>query len=88
MATTTAPIKISAETDALVGHAAHFLGRAKKDLVETAVVEYIDNHRDEINAAALVALREISGSPSAAVALIAGITPEELDAVGGMPETA
>ena len=86
MSTATSPIKISAETDALVGHAAHFLGRPKKDLVEAAVAEYIDNHRDEINAAALGALSEISGSRSAAVALLAGISPEELDEVGGLPK--
>ena len=36
-------------TDDLVSHAAHFMSRSKKDIVDAAVREYIDAHRDEIN---------------------------------------
>jgi len=44
------PIKVDAQTDELISHAAHFLGRSKKDFVDEAVRAYVDAHRDEINA--------------------------------------
>jgi len=87
MSTATAPIKVSAETDARITQAAHFLGTAKKDLVDIAVEEYIENHREEINAAALSALRALDGSRADRVALLAGLTREELDDVGGVSES-
>ncbi|WP_062521735.1 hypothetical protein [Demequina silvatica] len=86
MSTATAPIKVSAESDTRISHAAHFLGMPKKDLVERAVVEYIENHRDEIDAAVARALRELDGTRADRVALLAGISREELDAVGGLAE--
>lgn len=86
MSTATSPIKVSAEADQLVGHAAHFLGRAKKDVVEAAVIEYIDNHRDEIDAAVLQAVKTLDGSRAARVGLLAGLSAEELADVGGVAE--
>ena len=56
MATATAPIKVDAATDELVSHAAHFMSRSKKDIVDAAVREYIDAHRGEINAGIKAAL--------------------------------
>jgi len=56
MATAVSPIKVDAQTDELISHAAHFLGRSKKDFVDEAVRAYVDAHRDEINAG-------IRGSP-------------------------
>jgi hypothetical protein len=87
MSTATAPIKVSAETDARITQAAHFLGLPKKDLVDAAVEEYIENHRDEINAAALAALKTLDGTRADRVALLAGLTREELDDVGGVAES-
>ena len=86
MSTATSPIKVSVETDKLITHTAHFLGRAKKDLVEIAVAEYIDNHREEINEAALSAMRTLDGSRTARVALLSGLTREEIADVGGVTE--
>jgi len=86
MSTATSPIKVSAETGARITQAAHFLGKAKKDLVDVAVEEYIENHRDEINQAALGALRALDGSRADRVALLAGLTRDELDDVGGVSE--
>ncbi|MEX0913486.1 MAG: hypothetical protein WDZ57_00910 [Demequina sp.] len=86
MTTATTPIKVSAETDTLIGHASHFLGRAKKDLVDQAIVEYIENHRAEIDQAVAQALSELDGTRASRVALMAGISREELDAVGGISE--
>jgi predicted transcriptional regulator len=86
MATAVSPIKIDAETDQLVSHAAHFLCRSKKDVVDAAVREYIDVHRDEINAAVRSALSQLDGTRAGRVALLAGMTKEELAEYGGIDE--
>jgi hypothetical protein len=86
MAAAVSPIKIDAETDQLVSHASHFLGQSKKSVVDAAVRLYIDQHRDEINAAVRAAMRQLDGSTAASVALITGLTKDELDEIGGVPE--
>lgn len=84
MATATAPIKVDAATDQLISNAAHFLQRSKKDIVDEAVREYIDTHREEIQRSALEALRSLDGSNASAVKLITGATDEEIDRFGGL----
>ena len=86
MATTIAPIKVSSATDELISHAAHFLCLSKKDVVDVAIREYIDRHRDEINDGVRTALTRLNGTPAAAVALLSGIDESELDDLGGLPE--
>lgn len=86
MASATAPIKVDAATDELVSHAAHFMSRSKKDIVDAAVREYIDAHRDEINAGVKAALGKLNGSDAAAIAMMTNLSAEELDDLGGMPE--
>lgn len=86
MAAATAPIKVDIATDELVSHAAHFLSRSKKDIVDAAVREYIDAHRDEINAGIKAALGQLNGSDSAAVTLMTGLSAAELDELGGLPK--
>ncbi|WP_369045142.1 hypothetical protein [Sinomonas sp. P10A9] len=83
---TVAPIKVDAETDRLISHAAHFLGTNKKAIVDEAVREYIDAHRDEINQAVLVALKQIDGTKASMVSVLTGLSREELDELGGVPE--
>lgn len=85
MATATSPIKVDAATDELVSHAAHFMSRSKKDIVDAAVREYIDAHRDEINAGIKTALGQLNGT-DAAVSLMTGLSGEELDDLGGLPK--
>ena len=86
MATALAPIKIDQATDGLVSHAAHFLSRSKKELVDVAVREYIDNHRDQINAGVKAALLQLDGSDKAAVSLLTGFSSEDIDDLGGIPK--
>jgi hypothetical protein len=50
MASATPLIKVDAATDELASHAAHFMSCWKKDIVDAAVRECIDAHRDAINA--------------------------------------
>lgn len=86
MATAVAPIKVDAATDELVSHAAHFLSRSKKEIVDAAVHEYVDAHREEINDGIKAALGRLNGTNAAAVAMITGLTSDELDDLGGVPE--
>jgi len=83
MPTVTAPIKVDAQTDEIISHAAHFLGRSKKDIVDVAVREYLDNHRTEIETGVLSALKQLNGDIPAAVSLLTGLTPDQLDDLGG-----
>jgi len=85
MATATSPIKVDAATDELVSHAAHFMSRSKKDIVDAAVREYIEAHRDEINAGIKAALGQLNGTEGAAVAMMTGLSAEQLDDLGGLP---
>ncbi|MDQ3095867.1 MAG: hypothetical protein M3Q82_07920 [Actinomycetota bacterium] len=85
MTATTAPIKVDVATDELVSHAAHFMSRSKKDIVDAAVREYIDAHRAEINAGIKSALGQLNGSDAAAVSLMTGLSAAELDELGGLP---
>jgi hypothetical protein len=85
MAVASAPIKVDVDTDQLISHAAHFLGKAKKDIVDAAVREYIDTHRDEINEGVRAVLRQLDGSPASAVSLLTDVPVDQLDQYGGMP---
>lgn len=80
-----APIKVDAATDELISHAAHFLGYSKKDVVDIAVREYIENHRAEINEGVRAALARLDGSVSSAVSLLTGFDEDKLAELGGLP---
>ena len=62
------------------------MSRTKKDIVDAAVREYIDAHRDEINEGIKAALGQLNGTTAARVSLLTGISAEELDDLGGLPE--
>ncbi|NMO51038.1 hypothetical protein HH310_07520 [Actinoplanes sp. TBRC 11911] len=79
-----APIKVDVETDRLISHAAHFLGKAKKEVVDAAVREYIDAHRDEINQGVRDAMQQLDGTPESAVSLLTGIPSDRIADYGGM----
>lgn len=87
MATAVTPIKVDTHTDQLISHAAHFLGQSKKDFVDIAVREYIDNHREEIQSAVSDALRQLDGTIASSVALLTGMSRTELDELGGFSES-
>jgi predicted transcriptional regulator len=85
MATAVTPIKVDSATDGLISHASHFLGRTKKDVVDVAVREYVDNHRDEINEGVRAALEQLDGSTASAVTLLTGLDDAKLAELGGLP---
>lgn len=80
------PVKVSAETDQLIGHAAHFLHTSKKDVVDRAVRDYVEAHRTELNAGIRAALSEMGGTSTSAVSAMTGLSPERLAELGGVPE--
>jgi len=80
------PIKVGAETDALISHAAHFLGATKKSIVDRAIREYVDRHRGEIDAGVRAALQKLDGTNESAVSLMTGLSKDRLAELGGVPE--
>jgi hypothetical protein len=78
------PIKVSTETDALIGHAAHFLHTTKKEVVDRAVRDFVEAHRDELNAGVRDALNQLDGSKAGALSLLTGMSRERIDELGGI----
>ncbi|MDT3443590.1 hypothetical protein [Pseudofrankia sp. BMG5.37] len=79
-------VKVSPEGDKLITSGAHYLHMSKKDLVEAAVAFYLDARREEMQAGMRELLSELDGSRASRVAMLAGMTRAELDAVGGVDE--
>jgi hypothetical protein len=86
MAAAATPIKVDASTDLLISHAAHFLGRSKKSVVDLAVREYIENHRAEIQESVATALKQLDGTVAGSVSLLTGMSAAELEELGGFAE--
>jgi predicted component of type VI protein secretion system len=79
-------VKVSPAGDKLITSGANYLHMSKKDLVEEAVRFYLDARREEMQAGMRELLRELDGSRASRVAMLAGMTREELDSVGGIEE--
>lgn len=87
MAATTAPIKVDQATDELVSQAAHFMDMSKKQVVDLAVREFVERHRDEINEGVRQALQQLDGTRESRVALLAGVPREKIDELGGLRDS-
>ncbi len=81
-------VKVSPEGDRLITSGAHYLHMTKKDLVEAAVAFYLDARREEMQAGMRELLGTLDGSRAARIAMLTGMTREELDSVGGVEEDA
>lgn len=86
MAAALTPIKVDQETDQLISHASHFLGRSKKSVVDEAVRNFVDAHKTELKTAVQEALRQLDGSTQSAVSLLTGFSSEELEELGGFSD--
>lgn len=82
----TSPIKVSPATDELLTEASHFLGRSKKDIVDVAVREYVDQHRDEITAGVRASLERLDGTRASLIGEVTGLSRERLEELGGFDE--
>lgn len=83
MSTALSPIKVDKKADELISHAAHFMNRSKKDIVDAAVREYVEAHKAEIQQGVLEALKLLDGSTESSVKLLTGMSSEELSQLGG-----
>lgn len=81
-----APLKVDPAIDELIATGANFLGMTKKDLVAEAVQFYLDAHREQMRARMGKLMKQLDGSRAARVALLAGISRDQLDALGGIGE--
>jgi hypothetical protein len=79
-------VKVSPEGDKLITSGAHYLHMSKKDLVEAAVAFYLDARREEMQAGMRQLLTGLDGSRAARIAMLAGMSREELESVGGVEE--
>ena len=79
-----APLKVDAETAALITQGAHFLGVTKKDLVAEAVRAYLAMRQAEIEQGVRAALAQLDGSRLAEISLLSGLSRSEVDELGGL----
>jgi hypothetical protein len=82
-----APLKVDPAVDDLISSGANFLGMTKKDLVAEAVRFYLDARREKMRQRMQDLMRQLDGTRAARVALLAGLSREQLDAAGGVDET-
>ncbi len=80
------PLKVDPAVDELISQGAHFLGVTKKDLVAEAVKDYLAARREEIHERMREAMRVLDGTTKARVALLTGISPKDIDRLGGIGE--
>ena len=80
------PLKVDPAVDEMISPGAHFLGVTQKDLVAAAVTDYLAARRDEIHRAMAEAMRVLDGTTTARVALLTGVTAEDIDRQGGIGE--
>jgi hypothetical protein len=81
-----APLKVDPEVDELISSGANFLGITKKDLVAEAVQFYLDARREEMRERMRTLMRQLDGTRASRVALLSGLSREQLEAVGGINE--
>ncbi|WP_432983618.1 hypothetical protein [Dactylosporangium sp. CA-233914] len=81
-----APLKVDPAVDELISSGANFLGITKKDLVAEAVQFYLDARREEMRERMHSLMRQLDGTRAARVALLAHLSREELNEVGGVDE--
>lgn len=81
-----APLKVDPAVDELISSGANFLGITKKDLVAEAVRFYLDVRREEMRQRMRNLMTELDGTRASRVALLAGLSREQLDEIGGVRE--
>ncbi|MFC7242206.1 hypothetical protein ACFQO7_06905 [Catellatospora aurea] len=80
------PLKVDPDIDELISQGAHFLGLTKKDLVAEAVKNYLAARREELHQRMTEAMRVLDGTTSSRVAMLAGVSPDDVERLGGIRE--
>jgi len=78
--------KVDPKVDELISSGANFLGITKKDLVAEAVQFYLDARREEMRERMRSLMRQLDGTRASRVALLSGLSREQLEAIGGVDE--
>ena len=86
-ARTSAPLKVDPQTDELISHGAHLLNMTKKQFVDEAVRRFLDERRGELQARMQSMMATLDGSPASRVSLLSGLSPQEIEELGGVGST-
>jgi hypothetical protein len=84
MARAQSPIKVHEATKEKVRAAALATGLQQAEVVEKAVDEYVERHRDELAARLERARVALLGGEAATLAYMAGVTEEDVARLGGL----
>ena len=84
MARAQSPIKVHEATKEKVRYAALMAGIKQSELVERAVDEYVERHREEFGRRMDRAREALLGGKASALAYATGVTEEDIDRVGGV----
>lgn len=80
----TAPLKVDSDADALASDCAHFLGTTKKQFASDAIRAYAKIRRAEIQQGVQAAMDRLDGTSDAKVAVLSGLSDDELEELGGL----
>ena len=83
-ARTQAPLKVAPETDELIAHGAHLLGMTKKQFVDEAIRNYLDERRGKLQARMQSMMATLDGSRTSRVSLLSGLSADEIEELGGV----
>jgi hypothetical protein len=84
MARAQSPIKVHESTKDKVRYAASMTGLQQSEIVEKAVDEYVERHRDEFAARIERARQALLGGKAATIAYSSGVTVKDVDRLGGV----
>lgn len=84
MARAQSPIKVHEATKDKVRYAASMTGLQQSEIVERAVDEYVERHRDEFAARIERARQALLGGEAATIAYGSGVTVEDVERLGGV----
>ncbi len=84
MGTARSPIKVYASTKERVRHAALLSGCNQAELVDRAVSEYVERHREEFASRMDRAREALLGGKASALAYTLGVSEADVERVGGV----
>ncbi|MBA3261091.1 MAG: hypothetical protein H0T69_01180 [Thermoleophilaceae bacterium] len=84
MARAQSPIKVHESTKQKVRYAALMAGLQQAELVEIAVDEYVERHREEFGRRMERAREALLGGKASALAYATGVSEEDVERVGGV----
>jgi hypothetical protein len=79
-------LKVDEDIAELADIGAHQLKMTKKDLVAEAIKVYLEIRREEIRRSMQDTLAKLDGTNRARLSLLTGLSPEQIDAAGGISE--